>query len=161
MNEINLFIDASVNNQTKTGYGAYLVVKNESFNLNLEELKSHLRIKRFESTSSTKLELQTLLWAFSEINNSSKIIVYTDSQNIEGLLGRRFGLEKNNFLNKKNQLLKNSDLYKEFYKMVEVLNCTIVKVKGHKSSKNKDLIDKYFSIVDKASRKAARDSVGN
>ena len=60
----HIFIDGSVNNQLKIGYGAYLVVS--ELGAAIESLKDTVRVKRFEHTNSTKLELQTLLWALSE-----------------------------------------------------------------------------------------------
>ncbi len=69
--------------------------------MDADKLSSNLKIdtiktKKFENTSSTKLELETLLWALSEINlDNCKIIIYTDCQNIIGLKERRAGLVKN------------------------------------------------------------------
>lgn len=156
MKEISLFTDGSVNVQTNIGFGAILLV--DDINQNLDVLKKHLAVKRFENTSSTKLELQTLLWA---LNNSSiqnkKIIVYTDSQNIIGLQGRRERLEKNNFSSKKNERIKNYELYQTFYKLMDELDCGFVKVRGHQQNRNKDLIHKIFTLVDRASRNALRE----
>ncbi len=63
--QIILFTDGSINPQSKIGYGAYLAVA--EIDLSHESLKKHVKIKRFEDTSSTKLELQTLLWALEDI----------------------------------------------------------------------------------------------
>lgn len=60
-----LFVDGSVNNQLKIGCGAYLLIdENDVLEISIANL---IKIKTFESTSSTKLELQTLLWALNEI----------------------------------------------------------------------------------------------
>ena len=53
---LHIFIDGSVNNQLKIGYGAYLVVS--ELGAAIESLKDTVRVKRFEHTNSTKLELQ-------------------------------------------------------------------------------------------------------
>ena len=83
MDKLMLFTDGSVNTQSNIGYGAYLAVS--EYGLSLESLKKCVKVKRFEYTSSTKLELQTLLWALSDIQAlESKLIIYTDSQNILG-----------------------------------------------------------------------------
>ena len=88
-----LLMDGSVNPQTNIGYGAYLAVSERG--LSLDSLRPCVKVRRFEHTSSTKLELQTLLWALSEIHAlGSKVIVYTDSQNIMGLQGRRDGFQQ-------------------------------------------------------------------
>ena len=72
-----LFTDGSVNIKTNIGYGAYLMVENK------DDVSALVKVKQFEDTSSTKLELQTLLWALEEVKGlGRKIIIYTYSQNI-------------------------------------------------------------------------------
>ena len=155
MDKLMLFTDGSVNTQSNIGYGAYLVVS--ELGLSLESLKKRVKVKRFEHTSSTKLELQTLLWALSDIQAlESKLIVYTDSQNIIGLPERRDRLEKNDYRSKKNKRLKNYDLYQKFYRMTDQLDYELVKVRGHQASKQKNDIDRLFTLVDRTSRNALR-----
>lgn len=121
-------------------------------------LHRDVKTKKFENTSSTKLELETLLWALSEITPIiSEIIIYTDCQNIIGLKDRREGFEKNNYMSKSNKQIKNRELYIEFYKLTDLLRCEFVKVKGHKRNSIKSSIDNIFTLVDKASRVALRD----
>lgn len=155
MKEISLFTDGSVNTKSKIGYGAYLVISDE--NISLNELKRNVKVKRFDDTSSTKLELQTLLWALNEIKDTNcKVNIYTDSQNIIGLSGRRERLESNNYLSAKNKLISNFSLYQEFYRITDSLNCKLIKVQGHLRSSQKDYIQEVFTIVDRASRNATR-----
>ncbi|MEN6621031.1 MAG: RNase H family protein [Smithella sp.] len=155
MNELMLLIDGSVNTQSNIGYGAYLAVT--EFGLSLDSLKACIKVRRFEHTSSTKLELETLLWALRDIQAlRDKVIVYTDSQNIMGLQGRRERLEQNNYHSKKNRCLSNHELYQEFFRMTDQLNCKFVKVRGHQVSNQKDEIDRLFTLVDRAARNALR-----
>jgi ribonuclease HI len=155
MNEILLFTDGSVNTKTKIGVGAYLAVDNPE--LPSGKLKNEVKTKQFENTSSTRLELETLLWALGEVASAENtIIVYTDSQNVTGLLRRRERLEKNDFLSKSNRLMNNHDLYREFYQVVDSLNCEFIKVTGHQPSRQKDKIHRLFTLVDRASREALR-----
>jgi len=158
MKTLMLFSDGSVNTKLKVGFGAYLLISN--IELPLENIKNLIKIKQFVDTSSTKLELQTLLWALNEIHNfDGKVLVYTDSQNIIGLQNRKERFEKNNFSSKKNTFIKNHIIYQEFYRITEKLNCEFIKVKGHKNSIQKDKIDLTFSLVDKASRKALKNYI--
>ncbi|WP_394809300.1 ribonuclease HI [Nitrosomonas sp.] len=155
----HIFIDGSVNNQLKIGYGAYLVVS--ELGTGIELLKDTVRVKRFEQTNSTRLELQTLLWALEEINalaNDHELIltVYTDSQNIISLPGRRARLEESNYFSSKNKQLNNYELYQEFYRLNSNLTCEFVKVIGHQPSSRKSEIDKLFGLVDQASRRSLR-----
>lgn len=127
----------------------------------VDSLKDSVKVKRFKQTSSSKLELQTLLWSLNEVfelNNGSDVTltIYTDSQNIVGLPGRRDRLEKNNYFSSKNKKLNNYELYREFYQLTEKLKFELVKIVGHQSSNKKDNIDRLFSLVDKASRRALR-----
>ena len=155
MDKLILLIDGSVNTQTNIGYGAYLAVSERG--LPEDSLKARVKVRRFENTSSAKLELQTLLWALSDIEAlGSKVTVYTDSQNIMGLQGRRDRLEKSDYFSKKNKRLNNYELYQEFYRMIDQLDCKFVKVRGHQLSKKKDNIDRLFTLVDRASRDAVR-----
>ena len=150
-----LFTDGSVNTQSKNGYGAYLAVSEDG--LSLDSLRERVKVKRFEQTSSTKLELQTLLWALGDIQVlEGKVVVYTDSQNIMGLPGRRERFEQNSYRSKKGRLLNNYELYQEFYRLTGQLKCRFVKVRGHQVSKQKDEIDRLFTLVDRASRNALR-----
>ncbi|MBW2637875.1 MAG: ribonuclease H [Deltaproteobacteria bacterium] len=155
MNELMLFTDGSVEPHSNIGYGAYLAVSERG--LSLDSLRQRVKVRRFEHTSSTKLELQTLLWALSDIQASgSRVIVYTDSQNIMGLPGRRDRFEKNDYRSKKGRRLNNYKLYQEFYRMTDQMDCEFVKVRGHKVSNQKDDIDSLFTLVDRASRNALR-----
>ena len=158
MKNIKLFVDGSLNPQTKIGYGAYLVIEDDNFDL--EKLKKSVVLKRFENSSSTKLEIETFLWAIKELDFSDVFIeVYTDCQNLIGLESRQERLEKNNFHSSKGKLLSNSELYKEFFLLIQKYNCSFIKVKGHKKNSLKDEIDKIFNIVDKLSRERLREDL--
>ncbi|WP_072680967.1 ribonuclease HI [Arcobacter sp. LA11] len=152
---IKLFCDGSVNPQRKIGFGAYFIVEeNETLELN----RNKIYTRKFENTSSTKLEVESLLWALEDDNIKNKsIVVYTDCQNILGLKDRREKLEKNNYHSSTGKVIKNHELYKKFYMITDKLDCTFEKVKGHKKSSLKNDIDKLFNLVDKASRKALRE----
>lgn len=153
--EIYLFTDGSVNPQSKMGFGASLIV--EDVAMSPKEAQERVELKQFENTSSTKLELQILLYTLTKLEKSKKrVIVYTDSQNIVGLPDRRLRLEKNKYISKTGRLIDNQELYKEFYRITDLLNCKIVKVKGHKSSSLKNKIDFFFTLVDRAARNGLR-----
>ena len=159
MYHLQVFTDGSVNTQLKVGYGAYLVVYDQ--NTPIDSLRDTVKVKRFEQTSSTKLELQTLLWALNEMivladERDITLTVYTDSQNILGLPSRRARLEQSNYLSSKNKRLNNYEMYQGFYRLTSIIKCKLVKVVGHQASSKKDDIDRLFILVDKASRVALR-----
>lgn len=164
MEKLHIFTDGSVHVQSKIGYGACLIVSDVA--IFQESLKNNIKIKRFEQTSSTKLELQTFLWALNEIyhmynsiNANIAITAYTDSQNIISLLQRQKRLEQNDYFSKNNKRLNNYELYKEFYYLMSKINCQIIKVKGHQNTKQKTMIDNLFELVDQASRRSLRDEI--
>ena len=153
-----LFTDGSVNTKLRVGYGAYLAFF-EGYG-SQESLVEQTRVKRFVDTSSTKLELQTLLWALSEVS-TPEIISYTDSRNIAELRSRRKKLEANDYYAKNGKRLNNHELYQKFYKATDNLNIKLNQVRGHVASSRKSHIDKIFTLVDRASRNALRAYTAN
>jgi len=127
-------------------------------------MKKEVKVKKFESTSSTKLEIETLLWALEELEKNHKkrdlycnLTIYTDSQCIAGLSGRMTKLKRSEFKSlKTNKELNNALLYRRFYRCSDRLEFEIIKLKGHSKSLLKDTLHKVFSQVDKGSRKALR-----
>lgn len=155
--QILLLTDGSVDTISKTGYGAYLII-DDILDYN-KAVHQNVITKRFENTSSSKLELQTLLWALTEIViDFDHLIICTDSQNIINLPGRRARLEKNQYLSAKNKLLANHKLYMQFYQLMDKMKFQLIKIKGHQPSSLKNETDQLFSLVDKAARKALKDS---
>ena len=155
MPELIVFTDSSVNPQTQVGYGAYLALA--EFGLSPSELLSSIKLRRFEQTSSTRLELQTLLWALGELPIlGTQLRVYTDSQNIIGLPGRRARLEQNGYRSRNKKRLANYLLYQEFYRFSDSLDCQWLKVCGHQLSEQKNDIARLFTLVDRAARQALR-----
>ena len=155
-----LFTDGSVNTETRIGFGAYLVVNN--MEPSPADLKAKVNLKKFEDTSSTALELQTLLWAMDDAallraEKIMRVAVYSDSQNILGLLARRSGLEARKYFSRNDKQLNNTELYQQFFKVMDQREFHIIKVDGHKPRHSKNDIDRLFSLVDKASRFALRE----
>jgi len=153
-----LFTDGSVDTKTKIGFGAYLTMENVE---TPADLIAKVKTKQFENTSSTSLEMQTLLWAIDDGVSSNKeeaikLTIYTDSQNILGLLTRRKKLEQRDYYANSGKRLKNAAIYQDFYNIIDRYDCHIIKVDGHKPMHEKNDIDKIFTLVDKASRLALR-----
>jgi len=150
-----LFTDASVDPKTNIGYGAYLLLA--EYELEAPHLQERVKTRKFTKTTSSKLELQTLLWALGEIRfQKRKVLVFTDCQNILTLQARKESMQEKNFRTKKGELLNNYRLYKKFYTLTKRNDYDFIKVKGHKKIEQKDSVDKLFTLVDKASRSALR-----
>lgn len=154
-----LFTDGSVDTKTRIGFGAYLAISESE--LPLANVKAKVKVKQFANTSSTKLELQALLWAMDDglsLNSQRmmRIAIYCDSQNIVGLPARRSGFEQRDYFASTGKRLNNAELYQQFFRVIDQFNCHIIKVDGHKPQHSKNDIDRVFSFVDKASRFALR-----
>lgn len=155
-----LFTDGSVDAKTHIGFGAYLAINSTA--ASLADLKTKVKVEQFENTSSTTLELQTLLWAMddaflSQTEKMIRVVVYSDSQNIIDLLARRSRLEEQGYFARNGRRLNNAELYRQFFRAIDQCNCQIIKVDGHKTQHSKNDIDRLFSLVDKASRSALRE----
>jgi ribonuclease HI len=97
------------------------------------------------------------LWALSETKlPGHTLAVYTDSQNIVSLPDRRERYQQSDFREKNNKPLNNADLYREFYRLTEQLDCTFIKVNGHQRKKEQDEIGRIFTLVDRMARHALR-----
>ena len=157
-----LFTDVSLNPELKIGLGAYLMMPHSMLDIPPEKIDkltilNHMVFRTFNDTSSTKLELQTALWAMEEClgkKSNTVFTLYTDSQCISGLLKRRKRLEMNNYLSKRtSSLLKHAILYKSFYALFDKSEFNIKKVTGHKPSNLHNTVHRIFSYVDKEVRK--------
>ena len=128
-----------------------------------KDIAARIKIRRFENSSSTRLEVQTVLWALVETektvpkHGSMTLQVYTDSQCVAGLHGRRSRLSSCDFLSKKTgRPLKNADLYRTFYELSDKMKFFITKVSGHMSASSRDTVHQIFSCVDQEARKALK-----
>jgi ribonuclease HI len=166
MNSFALFTDVSVDPQHKLGVGAYLLVPTTFLetvpqDIGRGEISARLRLRKFTETSSTKLEVQTVLWALENsraaFNGSDpgSLCIYTDSQCIAGLPGRRAVLEANDFLSRRSRRpLTNAPLYRAFYAAYDELGFELIKVAGHSRSCSHDTVQRIFSYVDKEVRRS-------
>lgn len=153
MKSLMLFTDGSAHPASRIGYGAYLAISD--LNADFHTLETCVQLKRFEDTSSSQLEIETLIWAL-RATQPQTVTLYTDSQNIIGLPDRRERMEKQAYRSKSGALLNHAELYQEFFALTDTLETTLVKMKGHRRSHQKTPIDRLFTLVDRASRQALR-----
>jgi ribonuclease HI len=164
LTDFALFTDASVNPGLRLGVGAYVMIPSSFMGAPSEvigrpKITWRLKVRRFEDTSSTRLELQTVLWALEENRQGpyGSLTIYSDSQCILGLLKRKPRLMAGGFLSKKtNRQLGNASLYRTFYESHDESGFNVVKVAGHSGSRVQDSAHRIFSFVDKEARKALK-----
>ena len=165
MNRFALFTDVSVNPQRKVGVGGYLLVplsflEQEPHTVVQGAVSNLLKTRKFEETSSTKLELQTVLWALDDVleeltgSSCGSLQIYTDSQCVAGILARRAALTNADFIAKRSgQPLAHAPLYRAFYAKYDQLGFQLIKVAGHASTHTHDTVHRIFSYVDRDVRK--------
>ena len=141
MKSLLLFTDGSAHPTSRIGYGAYLAIPD--LNANFQALETAVQLKRFEDTSSSQLEIETLIWAL-RATQPQTLTLYTDSQTIIGLPDRRERMEKQAYRSKAGTPLNHAELYQEFFALTDPLEYTLVKVKGHQRSHQKSPIDHLF-----------------
>jgi ribonuclease HI len=159
-----LFTDVSVSPVLKLGVGAYVIIpasflEASSGVIGRPQITGRIKVRRFEGTSSTRLELQTVLWALKENRQvpHGSLTIYSDSQCVSGLLKRKTRLLAGGFLSKKtNRQLGNASLYRTFYEFHDELGFHVVKVDGHSRTRVSDTAQQIFSFVDKEARKALK-----
>ena len=168
MNGIALFTDASLNHHLKRGVGALLFVPASPLtdapnSITRSSIARKLKTRRFYDTSSTKLEVETVLWALENFRNEfviskpGQLHVYSDSQCVAGLPERRTELEFKGFYSKgKKKRLKNASLYSKFYELYDELGFEVIKVTGHSPSCSHDTAQRIFSFIDREVRKSLR-----
>jgi len=165
MNRFALFTDVSVNPQRKIGIGGYLLVPLSFLNTNPDNIErdsvsGQLKTRCFSETSSTKLEVQTVLWALENSREEradsayGSLQIYTDSQCVFGLLRRRAGLTSSDYIAKRSgHPLAHAQLYRTFYEAFDQLGFLLVKVTGHSPAESHDTVQRIFSFVDREVRK--------
>jgi predicted GIY-YIG superfamily endonuclease/ribonuclease HI len=164
MKDFALFTDVSLNPIRKIGIGACLVLPAPFLSVSFPkiektEITGRITLRRFKDTSSTKLELETVLWALGEQRKRAKGILnlYTDSQCISGLLKRKPELLDRDFLSRKTNLpLRNAPLYQRFYAFHDEFDFKIIQVDGHSKTRVRDTAHRIFSIVDREARRALK-----
>lgn len=168
MNSFALFTDASLNPKLHLGVGACLVVPAAFLEQPAESIAAIavaelVRMKRFEETSSTALEVRTALWALEEYRTGqhdagpAQLRLYCDSQCIAGLPGRRAAIEAQKYVSRgSGRQLQNAPLYSAFYKLHDQLGFEIIKVAGHTRTAARDTVHRIFACLDKEARRALR-----
>jgi len=139
--------------------------------LSSQTLISDLRVhtKLFANMTNTRLELITVLWAFSHFKNNfhekkadisyyPDIVIISDCKTISDLPSRRHRLEKGGYKSKRTgKLLTNADLYKKYFLLHDEIKPEIIWIKGHASSRHHNVIQSLFSHVDKTTRARLRE----
>jgi len=111
------------------------------------------------NTTHNRVELSAVIKAIAYIKNNypaiTTIKLFSDSQYVVGLPGRREKLSVSGFSTKKGNDIQNADLVKELFAHLSTLPVEFIKVKAHQKQ---GAIFNYNIEADKLSRKMVRDA---
>ena len=108
-------------------------------------------------TTHQRMELVAVIKSFEYLANLQiqSAELYTDSQYVVGISGRKLKLEKAGFVTSKNKPISNVDLVRTFVGFIETLNIRFVKVKAHLNTSELN----FNREADKLARKIVREAV--
>ena len=149
---IVIYTDGSCN--PKHGIGAWAAIlfidKNKFVLTGVEEQTTHQR-----------MELQAVIKSFEYLAKANLLLrvteLYTDSQYVTGLSGRKVKLKAAGFMTRRNMPIPNSDLVRILMEYSEMMNVHFIKVKAHQ--KNDD--QNSNREVDLLARKIVRERVAS
>lgn len=146
-----IYTDGSCHTQLQTGtWVAIIFVENKKEILSASvPATTH---QRMELTAVIK-SLQFLRINYPEIKTTR---LFTDSQYVAGLRGRKEKLIATNFISHKGSLVQNADLVKIFFDQLSLFSIEITKVKAHEK-KEGNL--NYNREADMLARKLLREAV--
>ena len=105
------------------------------------------------------MELQAVIEGLQFIQNHREKVyqveVYSDSQYVVDLPGRRARLEGSDYQTKKGKPVKNRDMIRELFDLMDRLPVTLRRVPGHGKAGQSEITD-YNRKVDKLSRELVR-----
>jgi ribonuclease HI len=138
--EIKIYTDGSCHSQLLIGaWGAIIFIRDKKIVLKGSE----------HETTHNRMELIAVIKAIKHIDllglEAEKIFIYSDSQYVVNLTGRKERLKRNNFITKKGTAIQNVDLITIFIRQIETHDLEFVKVKAHQ--KNGDEINREVDIL--------------
>jgi ribonuclease HI len=149
---IDIYTDGSCHTQHCIGgWAAILFIGGEKIVLSGKE----------QDTTHNRMELTAVIKAVEYLMEKNRppaeIKIYSDSQYVVGLMGRKEKLSALHFETRKGNEIRNADLVKFFLALSESTNLQFVKVKAHQKIND---IANYNTEADKLSRKIVREACG-
>ncbi len=155
-----LFTDGSLDPRQRLGIGAALLVPmdylaGEAKRIEAKDVATRVQSHRFEDTSSTKLEVETVLWALTKFGQEDELMtLFTDSQCLAGLAARRSRLEASGYLSgRTGRPINHATLYRDYFRLADRLKFRVQKVSGHSDYRYQDTVHRVFHYVDREARR--------
>ena len=152
-----IFTDASFSKTHQIAVIGFIIF-NSTTEYETKELKDMtIHLHKIQEANNIRAEIRGALFAIKTLPKKSKIILYSDCQTLIQLPERQKKLEATNFISQsKHQLLKNADIYTEFYSLTSTHHIELNWIKGHTSVSSKNKNHFIFSKLDKEVRKQLR-----
>ena len=106
-------------------------------------------------TMELQAVIEGLLYIQNHLGKVYQVKVYSDSQYVVHLPERRGRLEANNYLTKKGTPVKNRQMIKRLFELMDQLPVSFTRVPGHSKAGKSEITD-YNREVDKLSRELVR-----
>lgn len=133
------------------GWAALLLMGDEKIMLSGYQVET--THQRMELTAA----LRALEYVMEHRHPSEPVQLYADSQYVVGIDRRKAKLEANDFLTRKQAVIRNDDLVRPLIRCSSILNLQFIKVKAHLRKEERD--NDFNRQVDKLSRKIVRDRI--
>jgi ribonuclease HI len=154
---VYIYTDASFSQAHKIAIiGHFFLFDNEKLELS-KRANIPFFLEQISETNNIRAEIRSALVAIQMAPADLKVVLYTDCESICKLLSRRGNLEKTNFMSQRHSTpLNNTDLYKEFFKIMDSIQPELIWVKGHCRDRGINSIQNNFSYLDQKVRKQLR-----
>ena len=141
---VSIYTDGSASPNPGVGGAAAIFVKNGKIVKKLTHYGG-------ESTTNNKMELQAILLVYPELSETERVVIYTDSEYVKkGLNEWVIGWEKNNWMKKDGEAVKNVEQWKQLLKYKRAFPLAKLEwVKAHADNQ-------WNNIVDKMAKEAAK-----
>jgi ribonuclease HI len=151
INSVAIYTDGSCD--TQSGQGAWVAII-------LKDKEKVVLSGTVADTTHNRMELSAVIegirYAQKNHQGIQSLHIYSDSQYVTGLMGRRDKLTNANFITSKGTMLRNTDMVKELYILAEQVQLIFTKVIAHQ----KQGVDINYNIdADKLVRKIMREEL--
>jgi ribonuclease HI len=171
---IFVYSDASFSNVHNLAVIGVLIFSSQSEHDANDVDAAILKTEVINVDGNVRAELMAILWAFELVSEqaarsekpkdeiSSAIQLFTDCKTATSLPRRRHKLEARDFRSQKTGTsLKNADVYRKFYALIDLMPVQLNWIKGHAPQHGKSLYQQNFSYIDRHVRKTLRDSISS
>ncbi len=151
------------------GVAGFIIFKNDKDHESNNFEAAFIKTIQMNEKNNVRTEIKGVLLALQMSNTqvvatttvgNSEIVLFTDCRSILNLIDRRAFLEANEYISRKsNSILANADLYKDFFKLFDVLRPKIIWVKGHSPQREYNPFQENFSFIDRLVRKELREAL--